>query len=240
MAGKKRSPGLEQAGEPALWLTERLKDALGSSEYAIAQLDANGMSFSDRPNGMDASVAEFLKGITRDATSVFGKKARTSRVPFTWALSEEQGLQDLVAALPQALVQKLNASAFHVFFRRGRAGGDLLLIARSDASEPPPAMEKLFECQGMAQVLFDDMPFQASETPAEFAKITRRERECLGWSAEGKTSEEIAMILSLSTHTVNHYLLSAIKKLNAVNRMHAIAVAFRTGVLTVNPDRDPV
>ena len=67
--------------------------------------------------------------------------------------------------------------------------------------------------------------------------LSPREAECLRWCAEGKTSEEIGIILSLSTHTVNHYLISATKKLNAVNRMHAITIAIRHGILDIN--REP-
>lgn len=61
--------------------------------------------------------------------------------------------------------------------------------------------------------------------------LSARERECLSWTAEGKTSEEIAIILELSVHTVNHYLTSAARKLNAVNRLHAVARAIRIGLL---------
>ena len=66
------------------------------------------------------------------------------------------------------------------------------------------------------------------------ADLTEREVECLSWIGEGKTSDEIAIILSLSTHTVNHYLISATKKLNTVNRMHAITTAVRLGILDIN------
>lgn len=70
------------------------------------------------------------------------------------------------------------------------------------------------------------------ETSAEpHHALSARERECLSWTAEGKTSEEIAIILELSVHTVNHYLTSAARKLNAVNRLHAVARAIRIGLL---------
>lgn len=62
-------------------------------------------------------------------------------------------------------------------------------------------------------------------------RITVREQSCLAWTAEGKTSEEIGIILSLSPHTVNHYLGSAARKLGATNRMHAVAKALRMGLI---------
>lgn len=59
--------------------------------------------------------------------------------------------------------------------------------------------------------------------------LTEREKGCLSWTAEGKTSIEIAEILGLSEHTVNHYLNRAAKKLGSVNRTQAVAKALRRG-----------
>ncbi|MFP3803129.1 response regulator transcription factor, partial [Paraburkholderia sp. SIMBA_027] len=54
---------------------------------------------------------------------------------------------------------------------------------------------------------------------------------CLNWTAAGKTSAEIADILGLSEHTVNHYLNRATKKLDTVNRTQAVAKALRIGLI---------
>lgn len=62
--------------------------------------------------------------------------------------------------------------------------------------------------------------------------LTAREIDCLNWTAAGKTSAEIANILSLSEHTVNHYLNRATKKLDTVNRTQAVAKALRMGIIT--------
>ncbi|KAA3514166.1 helix-turn-helix transcriptional regulator [Agrobacterium rosae] len=61
--------------------------------------------------------------------------------------------------------------------------------------------------------------------------LTDREIDCLNWTAAGKTSAEIAEILTLSEHTVNHYLNRATKKLNTVNRTQAVAKALRVGII---------
>ncbi len=61
--------------------------------------------------------------------------------------------------------------------------------------------------------------------------LTDRETDCLNWTAAGKTSAEIADILLLSEHTVNHYLNRATKKLDAVNRTQAVANALRIGLI---------
>jgi DNA-binding CsgD family transcriptional regulator len=69
----------------------------------------------------------------------------------------------------------------------------------------------------------------AKEGPSE--SLSRREVECLRWSAAGKSSDEIAIILDLSSHTVVGYLKSAMRKLDSVNRMQAVARAFRYRLL---------
>ncbi|MBB3354163.1 DNA-binding CsgD family transcriptional regulator [Rhizobium sp. BK049] len=51
--------------------------------------------------------------------------------------------------------------------------------------------------------------------------LSRREIECLRWSAAGKSSEEIAIILNLSSHTVTTYLKTAIRKLGVTTRIQA-------------------
>ncbi|MDP2119931.1 MAG: LuxR C-terminal-related transcriptional regulator [Hoeflea sp.] len=73
---------------------------------------------------------------------------------------------------------------------------------------------------------------QVSAKPAKSASpLTERERECLFWTAAGKTSVEIGRILDLSEHTVNHYLNNVARKVGAVNRTQAVAYAMRNGYI---------
>ena len=61
--------------------------------------------------------------------------------------------------------------------------------------------------------------------------LSEREIDCLNWTSAGKTSAEIAEILGLSEHTVNHYLNRAARKLDSVNRTQAVAKALRLGLI---------
>jgi LuxR family quorum sensing-dependent transcriptional regulator len=61
--------------------------------------------------------------------------------------------------------------------------------------------------------------------------LTEREIQCLSWTAAGKTSLDIAEILGLSEHTVNHYLNQVTRKLEAVNRTQAVVKAIRRGLI---------
>ncbi|HBF30905.1 LuxR C-terminal-related transcriptional regulator [Rhizobium sp.] len=61
--------------------------------------------------------------------------------------------------------------------------------------------------------------------------LSEREIECLNWTSAGKTSVEIAEIMGLSEHTINHYLNRATKKLDTVNRTQAVAKSLRLGLI---------
>lgn len=61
--------------------------------------------------------------------------------------------------------------------------------------------------------------------------LTDRELETLKWLKLGKTSWEISVILNISERTVNFHINNIIKKLNATNRTHAVAIACSMGVL---------
>ena len=64
------------------------------------------------------------------------------------------------------------------------------------------------------------------------ADLTYREMECLHWTAAGKTSAEIADKLGISRHTTDWYLKEAARKLNALNRTHAVVIAYRRGLIS--------
>ena len=61
--------------------------------------------------------------------------------------------------------------------------------------------------------------------------LSDRERECLFWVSEGKTTDEVAVILGVSSNTVNSYITHAIQKFAASNRAMAIATAIRSGII---------
>ncbi|QQZ41039.1 autoinducer binding domain-containing protein [Pseudomonas sp. SK3(2021)] len=66
---------------------------------------------------------------------------------------------------------------------------------------------------------------------AESASLTKREKEILQWTADGKSSGEISMILRISENTVNFHLKSIQKKFHAPNKTFAAAYAAAQGLL---------
>lgn len=61
--------------------------------------------------------------------------------------------------------------------------------------------------------------------------LTERELECIYWIAEGKTSDEIAVILGISKNTINNYITSVMRKTATKNRSEAIAYAVRNNLV---------
>ena len=77
------------------------------------------------------------------------------------------------------------------------------------------------------RVLGDSLGPGAVEHPP----LTERETECLKWSAEGKTYEDIGMVLGVSPRTVRFFLENARHKLGSLNTTHAVAAAMLRGII---------
>lgn len=67
--------------------------------------------------------------------------------------------------------------------------------------------------------------------PDVFIDLTEREIEVLRWTADGKTTAEIGLLLSINDGTVNYHLNNAISKLGAPNRTAAVIKALALGML---------
>jgi LuxR family quorum-sensing system transcriptional regulator SolR len=62
-------------------------------------------------------------------------------------------------------------------------------------------------------------------------ELSLREKEILRWTADGKSSAEISMILGISTRTVNFHIDHCLVKLNCQNKIAAVVKAMLLGLL---------
>jgi len=78
-------------------------------------------------------------------------------------------------------------------------------------------------------------------TPAtsHVPQLSPREREIMHLMAEGLTADAIADQISISVETVRTHVRNAIRKLQARNRVHAIAIALERGEIALNEHPDP-
>ena len=61
------------------------------------------------------------------------------------------------------------------------------------------------------------------------APLTYREAQILNYIAEGNSNKQIAHILEISEQTIKNHVSSILRKLNANDRAHAVALAMRNG-----------
>jgi LuxR family transcriptional regulator, quorum-sensing system regulator CviR len=62
-------------------------------------------------------------------------------------------------------------------------------------------------------------------------KLTPREREVLLWAMVGKSNWEISVILGISQESIKGHIANILRKLDATNRAHAVAIALQYDLL---------
>jgi len=72
------------------------------------------------------------------------------------------------------------------------------------------------------------------------ASITEREMDVLRLMAAGRSTADIAAELFLSTNTVRHHVQAVLQKLEAHSKLEAVAIALRSGLITVEDDLGPL
>ncbi|WP_249791556.1 response regulator transcription factor [Bradyrhizobium sp. SRL28] len=64
------------------------------------------------------------------------------------------------------------------------------------------------------------------------SELTQRERQCLAWTAQGKTVADIAVLVQIAPRTVLFHLENARRKLGAASIAQCVAEALRRGLLS--------
>jgi DNA-binding CsgD family transcriptional regulator len=136
-------------------------------------------------------------------------------------VEEDRWRRQVATALAEA------GLALPVCTERGQQGLAVFLGAAIEADG-----DMLAEVHARCHALFSTVVSLRPVDGGPLRRISKRELECLKLTANGLTSEEIARELGLSVHTANQYLLNTTQKLNAVNRVHAVAKALRAGLIS--------
>lgn len=74
-------------------------------------------------------------------------------------------------------------------------------------------------------------PFFRAADVAHPIHLTPREREIMSWAARGKTVQDTADILHISSETVEWHFKGVLKKLDATNKTHAVAKCIAWGLI---------
>jgi DNA-binding NarL/FixJ family response regulator len=79
-----------------------------------------------------------------------------------------------------------------------------------------------------------DRVLLSSRATERLPQLSPREREIMHLMAEGYTAQDIATQLGVSVETVRTHVRNVIRKLQARNRVHAIAIALQRGDIVID------
>jgi len=71
----------------------------------------------------------------------------------------------------------------------------------------------------------------AKKSLSVISDLNMREKEVLSWVMQGKSTWDISKILDVGEPTIKYHINKAMKKLSAVNRTHAVAIAMQNELL---------
>jgi DNA-binding CsgD family transcriptional regulator len=106
--------------------------------------------------------------------------------------------------------------------------------SRATDSEPEAKIDRLNALASQFHVAFTHMSqgtSQGTRSPEMPVQLSRRERDCLIWTAQGKSSWDIGMILNISGNTVNFHVKNAMRKLGTASRTVAVVKAIRLNLI---------
>ncbi|NTF41063.1 LuxR family transcriptional regulator [Rhizobium sp. AC27/96] len=157
------------------------------------------------------------------------RRLRSSTLPFVYEVASTPNREESKSQLAIALFERFRMTRFIYLPTHDVSGirGAVSLAGDRELFSP----EEIKDLCYISIHVFDRLAEIRSLDVRVIDALTDREIDCLNWTAAGKTSAEIAEILSLSEHTVNHYLNRATKKLDTVNRTQAVAKALRVGLI---------
>ena len=123
-----------------------------------------------------------------------------------------------------------------------RATGDELAntIRRAHGGEYP-INESLMTRPKVAKQVLNQFRGLTKTMEGVAAPLTKRETQILTYVAEGNSNKEIARILTISEQTIKNHVSAILRKLNANDRAHAVALALRSGWISpeVRPRKGP-
>lgn len=91
--------------------------------------------------------------------------------------------------------------------------------------------ERLFQAAFDTHDLVIAYQHSNANSSQSLPELTLREKECLLWTLDGKTADEVAKLLNLSVFTVNHHASTAAQKLGCTSKHHAAIQALRAGLI---------
>jgi len=129
---------------------------------------------------------------------------------------DEELFEVIKTAAVACLSKRATADELASTIRRARKGE--YPINESLMARPRVARQVLNQFRGMGRTM-----------EGVVAPLTNRETQILTYIAEGNSNKEIAHILEISEQTIKNHVSAILRKLNANDRAHAVALALHSG-----------
>lgn len=216
----------------ALARCRALADTIGAKDFSLFFLAAQGETRRLAPVFDSASprILQMTKALSSRDSETLARKVADSAAPLWWRAPGAPPFLNASARCwaeeTQAPAGAMPGIALPVSIARGRSGAVVFHGGDMAIDE-----DRLCDLHARCFALFADVALQRIQDCSRDQPVSKRELECLRLTANGSTSEEIAGSLGLSVHTANQYLTNSTHKLNAVNRIHAVAKALRSGLI---------
>ncbi len=182
------------------------------------------------------------KGLVKiDPTLIY---AETHHTPTTWSEIVHSCHNEKNACKYIRNAKKHGLKSGITFPLRGNVGNIAVLNLASKKTSPLP--QTLIDTALVFGTLFANHVhdavlriFDEDLLPIKKKRLSHRERECLLWVAEGKTTWEIAKILKIANRTVSYHLENIISKLEVKNRQQAVAHGLMMSYISHRLDWEP-
>jgi two-component system NarL family response regulator len=138
---------------------------------------------------------------------------------------------DLMSLRPRPRIIVLTHSAKAEDLRRALAAGAKSYLLKG--AEPEQVCETIREVYAGRSSLPRDLAAKLVDSMAQ-PELSERELEILKKMALGKSNKEIGQALFISEYTVKNHVRSILKKLNAIGRTEAIAIATGRGLVSMD------
>ena len=196
--------------------------SLGAADYCLFSVLAS--SDSMRLVTIASSQADYAESLKRQHTCL--APVMEEATPAAWSSDGPgtSGMSRWMRRIASPRGGRPAGLAFPITSERGGVG--LAVFAAANPPDDGALCAAHMECYAV----LDEYSRSRNSAEAGLPALSKRELECLKLTADGLTSDEIACRLGLSVHTANQYLANTTQKLNAVNRMHAVAKALRAGL----------
>ena len=118
---------------------------------------------------------------------------------------------------------------------------DLISTIRDTYRGRYPINDTIFTRPKVAEQVLQQFQRMTSQKMEEVvaAPITQRETQILTYICNGNSNKQIADMLDISEQTIKNHVSSILRKLNANDRAHAVVLAVRRGLISIDEPQQP-